>query len=392
MKSVLTVDCLHRQVPYNVADSVALLPLISMGPLGCSGAISTASSGPVGTPAAQVAMPSFNLSPAQNGAVVLGISDITQNARICYTADGSMPTATSAQYLAPFLMTTSASIKAIALLAGDMTSVVTTQAVTANIASGMLVWSDGFSNSTSSNAQPNPAVWGYDAGASGWGNAELEDYCAWASTTSPCSAANPNAYVGTDGYLHIVAQQPSAGVYTSARLKTLGLFSFQYGRLEFRVQVPEAQGFWPTAWMLGNNFATSGWPACGEMDVMERVNVATSLDFNVGSIHGPGFTGKPIGTNYNFPNGVTASTWHTYRVIWKPGSVAYYVDDPIKPYMTYTPKSLAGLSVASWPFDEGQANFIILNLAVGGLYPGASAAATSFPSQVPVDYVRLYTN
>ena len=392
MTTVPTVNRLRRPVPCNVAGSVALLLMSSMSSLGCSGATSTATSAPVITPAMQVATPSFNLSSAQNGAVILSISDLTPNAAIFYTVDGSTPAATSVQYLAPIVMTTSASVKAIALLAGDTNSMVATQAVTANVSSGTLVWSDEFTNSTSSNAQPNPAVWGYDTGASGWGNAELEDYCAWGSTSSPCSAANPNAFVGTDGYLHIVAQQPSAGVYTSARLKTQGLFSFQYGRLEFRAQLPEAQGFWPAAWMLGNNIATSGWPACGEMDVMERVNAATSPDFNVGSVHGPGFTGTAIGTHYNFPTGITASTWHTYGVIWKPGSVAYYVDDPTKPYVTYTPNSLTGLSGASWPFDNGQANFILLNLAVGGLYPGSPAVATPFPSQMLVDYVRLYAN
>ena len=379
--------CLQRETLSRVAWVAGVLT-----PLGCSGATSAVPSAPITAPAARVATPSFAMTSAQNGAVVVSITDITPNATIFYTLDGSMPTSVSPQYLAPFLMTTTTSIKAIALLQGDTDSAVATQAIAANIASGTLVWSDEFSNATTSNAQPNPSVWGYDTGASGWGNAELEDYCAWGSSSAPCNPANPNAYVGTDGSLHIVAQQPSTGVYTSARLKTEGLFSFQYGRLEFRAQVPEAQGLWPAAWMLGNNIATSGWPVCGEMDVMERVNAATSPDFNVGSVHGPGFTGTAIGTNYNFPTGVTASTWHTYGVIWKPGSVAYYVDDPTKPYVTYTPNSLASLGSAAWPFDNGQANFIILNLAVGGQYPGAPTVATPFPSQVSIDYVRLFAN
>src|SRR6266566_4652035 len=113
-------------------------------------------------------------------------------------------------------------------------STVTSQTFAPNIPSGTLVWSDEFANSTGAPAQPDPTIWTYDTGNSGFGNNELENYCAWGSSTSPCSTANPSAFVGTDGYLHIQAQQPSAGVYTSARLKTQGLFSFQYGRFEVR--------------------------------------------------------------------------------------------------------------------------------------------------------------
>ena len=235
-------------------------------------------------------------------------------------------------------------------------------------------------------------MWTYDTGNSGFGNNELEDYCAWGSSSSPCNPAAPSAYVGTDGYLHIVAAQPSPGVYTSARLKTQGLFSFQYGRIEFRAQVPEAQGFWPAAWLLGNNIATVNWPACGEMDVLERVNAAATPDWNAGSIHGTGFTGGNIGTKYNFPSGQTAAGWHTYGMIWSKGSVAYYVDDPTQPYITYTPSSIASLTGSVWPYDSGQSNYIILNLAIGGSWPGPPNSTTPFPSQMLVDYVRIYTN
>jgi beta-glucanase (GH16 family) len=199
--------------------------------------------------------------------------------------------------------------------------------------------------------------------------------------------------VGTDGYLHIEAQQPSAGVYTSARLKTQGLFSFQYGRFEVRAQVPEAQGFWPAAWLMGNNIANVNWPACGEQDVLERVNAAATPDWNLGSIHGTGFTGGTgLGTFYDFPSGQTAAQWHSYGMIWSKGSVAYYVDDPTQPYVTYTNASLSGLSGAVWPFDAGQSNFILLNLAIGGDYPGPPDSSTPFPSEMLVDYVRIYTN
>ena len=188
------------------------------------------------------------------------------------------------------------------------------------------------------------------------------------------------------------AEQPSAGVYTSARLKTQGLFSFRYGRVEFRARVPEAQGYWPAAWSMGNNIATVQWPACGEMDILERVNAAKTPDWNEGSVHGTGFDGENLGTMYNFPAGTTAADWHTYGMIWTPGSVAYYIDDPAKPYVTYTPASLKGLSGAVWGFDAGQSNFILLNLAVGGDWPGAPNASTKFPAEMQVDYVRIYTD
>lgn len=89
---------------------------------------------------------------------------------------------------------------------------------------------------------------------------------------------------------------------------------------------------------------------------------------------------------------MTASTWHTYGMIWSPGSVSYYVDDPTNIYATYTPSSLSSIANSAWPFDGGQSNFIILNLAVGGDYPGSPDSSTPFPSEMLVDYVRLYTN
>ena len=360
----------------------------------CGGGAASNLGGGGGGGKGQTAAPTISTTAAQNGAVVVSLATTTSGAGIFYTVDGSTPTATSTQYLAPFLVASNLTLNAIAVSGNSAVltpSTVSSQAFTPNIPSGTLVWSDEFANNTGAIAQPDPAVWTYDTGNSGFGNGELENYCAWGSNTSPCSTTSPSEYVGIDGYLHIEAQQPSSGVYTSARLKTQGLFSFQYGRIEFRASVPEAQGFWPASWLLGNNISTVNWPACGEQDVQERIDAPGIPDWNAGSVHGTGFTGADLGTTYSFPSGQTASQWHTYGMIWSKGSVAYYIDNPSQPYATYTPSSLNGLNGAVWPFDAGQSNFIILNLAIGGSWPGPPDSSTPFPSEMLVDYVRIYT-
>jgi len=381
----------HRSAGYKAAAfaiaAFAILVLCTCSNLVCVCIAKSASSAPMAAFA-----PTITTTASQNGAVVVRLASAASHATIYYTVDGSTPTTASQKYEAPFLVAENLTVKAIATASGDSTSTITSQAFAPNIPQGTLIWSDEFTNATGANAQPNPMVWTYDTGNSGFGNSELETYCAWGSSLGPCSTAKPNAYVGTDGYLHIVALSPAAGVYTSARLKSSGLFSLQYGRVEFRARVPEAQGLWPAAWLLGNNAATIHWPACGEQDVLERVNAATTPDWNEGSIHGPGFTGNRLGMKYMFPAGQTAAEWHTYGMIWKKGSVAYYIDDPAKPYVTYTTGSLGGGDGGVWPFDAGQSAFLILNLAVGGNWPGPPNASTPFPSQMLVDYVRIYTN
>lgn len=344
------------------------------------------------TAPAKVAAPVITTHAAQSGAQIVSLSTSTSGATIYYTINGTAPTASSAIYAAPFLVASNLTLKAYAVHSGQADSAVTTQTFSPNIPSGTLVWSDEFTNTTGSNRQPNPVIWTYDTGNGGFGNNELENYCAWGSNISPCDINNPNAYVGADGYLHIVARQPSAGVYTSARMKTQGLFSVQYGRLEARIWAPEAQGLWPAFWTLGNQIDQAGWPACGEQDIMERVNAATAPDWNEGSVHGVGFTGGAgLGTVFHFPVGQVAAGWHTYGMIWKKGSIAYYIDDPSKPYVTYTnPASLSKLSGAVWPFDTGNSNFLLLNLAIGGDWPGRPNASTPFPQSLLVDYVRFY--
>lgn len=355
---------------------------------------------PTPTPPTVAAAPTITPSTAngaQNGAVIVTLASTTSGAAIFYTLDGSTPTSSSQQYQAPILVAANLTVKAIATATGASASNVASQIFTPNIPSGTLVWSDEFTNTTAANAQPNPATWTYDVGTNCCGNNELETYCAWASTTGPCNPASPNAYVGTDGYLHIVAEQPTAGTatYTSARLKTQGLFSFQYGRIEASMKLPESQGMWPAFWLLGNSIATISWPACGELDVMEHIDGANTpfggpgtgnppgYDWAQSSIHGTNLNG---GSPYTVP-GFSAAAWHTYGMIWSKGQIQYYVDSPGNIYETFTPTTQTG----TWPFDTGP-QFVILNLAVGGDWPGSPDATTVFPSQMVVDYVRVYTN
>jgi len=199
--------------------------------------------------------------------------------------------------------------------------------------------------------------------------------------------------IAIQGDLHIIARQPSPGVYTSARLKSQGLFSFMYGRIEARIKVPESQGMWPAFWLLGNNITTIGWPACGELDIMEHINGNNSPshvgaeppghDWVQSSVHGKGLDG---GTPYH-PDKFSAADWHIYGMNWSKGKVEFYIDDPAHPYESFTPENTKG----TWPFDQGP-QFILLNLAIGGDWPGNVDKTTVFPSDMLVDYVRIYSN
>jgi beta-glucanase (GH16 family) len=327
---------------------------------------------------------------------MVSLTTTTSGATIYYTIDGTTPTTSSIIYETPFLVSSNLTINAITTASGDTNSSVATKAFAPNIASGALVWSDEFANTSGSNAKPDPSVWTYDTGTDCCGNNEWEDYCAWNSSVSPCDPTNPNSYVGTDGYLHIVALQTTpggyaAGDFTSARLKTQGLFSFQYGRIEASILLPESQGMWPAFWLLGNNIVTESWPACGEADVMEHIDGSNppingsgpGYDWAQSSIHG---TNLNAGTPYT-ATGFSAAAWHTYGMIWSKGKIEYYVDSPSNVYETFTPNTQTG----TWPFDQGP-QFAILNLAVGGSWPGNPNSTTVFPSTMLVDYVRVYAN
>jgi beta-glucanase (GH16 family) len=376
---------------------------------GCgSGSGSTGTGGGGTGTSPQAAAPSISTTTsngAQSGAVIATLATTTSGATIYYTIDGSTPTTSSTKYIAPFLVASSSSVtvNAIAAAPNDTNSSVTTESFPA-IASGTLVWSDEFSNSGTNPISPSATNWTYDTGFQCCGNDEQETYCAAGNTTPPCN--NTNAFIAPGGGLNIVAENPSGTTYTSARLKSQGLFSFQYGRIEAKMTLPESQGMWPAFWLLGNNIATIDWPACGELDVMEHIDgndtpfggpgsgAAPGYDWIAGSVHG-GASGSAEENGSEQYTTTTppfsAAATHTYGMIWSKGEIQYYVDDPIHGIYATFKSTDPAWSPTPWPFDAGP-QFILLNLAVGGSWPGDVNSTTVFPSTMQVQYVRIYTN
>jgi beta-glucanase (GH16 family) len=254
-----------------------------------------------------------------------------------------------------------------------------------------LQWSDEFNGA--SGAAPDSSKWVFETGNNnGWGNGELEFYCAPDASTAPCNSSAPNAFQDGSGNLIIQAIKTASGTWTSARMKTQGLVDFQYGRMEARMKLPVGAGLWPAFWMLGSNISTVGWPASGEIDFME--NVPASANPPLGptairsTIHVPGYSGgNGLGQNFTFPNGGRVDTdYHLYGAIWSPYMIQFYVDDPANPFFIRTESDLP--SSTPWVFNNRF--FFLLNLAVGGSWPGPPDATTPNPAQVLVDYVRVY--
>jgi beta-glucanase (GH16 family) len=167
--------------------------------------------------------------------------------------------------------------------------------------------------------------------------------------------------------------------YTSARLNTAGKFTQTYGHYEARMKLPRGQGIWPAFWMLGEDIGSNGWPNCGELDIMENVGFEPNTVH--GTLHGPGYSGSGgIGAGYNGPN--FSDDFHTYAVDWSPNKITWSVDGNL--YQTRTPADLNG---NRWVFDHPF--FVILNLAVGGYWPGDPDGSTQFPQQLVIDYVHV---
>jgi len=233
-----------------------------------------------------------------------------------------------------------------------------------------LTWSDEFNGA--SGTKPDASKWTYDVGMSGWGNNELENYTRDAANAS------------MDGTGNLVITAIAQGTsYTSARIKTLGLFSQAYGRFEGRIQLPRGQGIWPAFWAMGADMGTNPWPACGEIDIMENIGKEPSI--NHGSMHGPGYSGGNALTGmYTLASGALADDFHLYAIEWETNVVRFYVDDTLYETRKNTDVPSGGRWVYDHPF------FLLLNVAVGGGWPGNPDSTTTFPQKMLVDYIRVY--
>jgi beta-glucanase (GH16 family) len=229
-----------------------------------------------------------------------------------------------------------------------------------------LVWSDEF-------AGPNINLnnWTYDIGGGGWGNNEYEYY-----TDRPENSRIENGML----VIEARAERMRGRNYTSARLKTQGLQTFTYGRIEARIQVPYGQGIWPAFWMLGSDITTVGWPNSGEIDIMEHIG---REPYNVyGTVHGPNYSGANGVGNFITLSQPVTNSFHEFAIEWTPTEIRWYLDNV--QYHSVTPNTVPG----AWVFNHDF--FLILNVAVGGYWPGYPDATTVFPQRMTVDYVRVY--
>ena len=231
-------------------------------------------------------------------------------------------------------------------------------------------WSDDFNGA--SGQLPDATKWAFDLGTGdgGWGNDELQSY-----TKNP-----ENVSLDGEGNLVITAIN-SGGSFTSARIKTQGIFARKYGRFEARIKTPYGPGMWPAFWMLGENIETTAWPQCGEIDIMELRGQEPHIIH--GTIHGPGYSGgNPVTKSYSLVNDRYDVDFHLFAVEWDKDKIDFFVDDYL--YQRIERKDVPG----EWVYD--QPFFLLLNVAVGGNYVGFPTARTPFPQKMIVDYVRVY--
>jgi beta-glucanase (GH16 family) len=245
-----------------------------------------------------------------------------------------------------------------------------------------LVWSDDFDGAPGT--VPDARKWSMVTGGDGWGNQELQMY-----TDRP-----ENAAVDGNGILVITARReplhdnpsdnPSDNPYTSARLTTKGIFAQRYGRFEARLKLPVGKGLWPAFWLLGDNVDEVGWPACGEIDIMEERG-AQPWQIS-GAIHGPGHSGgNAIVAGFESPGREPLSNdFHTFALEWDPTELRFYVDQTL--YQTVRQSRMP--PSARWVYDHPF--FLLLNLSVGGTFGGPPDATTPFPQTLQVDWVRVF--
>ncbi|MEZ4541500.1 MAG: glycoside hydrolase family 16 protein [Chloroflexota bacterium] len=237
-----------------------------------------------------------------------------------------------------------------------------------------LVWSDEFDGDAI-----DPANWAFELGGWGWGNGEAQYY-----TDRPENARVENGLLVIEARLEKYEDK----YYTSSRLVTQGLQSFEYGRIEARMKVPPGAGLWPAFWMLGSDFnrnpddpLVSNWPQAGEVDIMEYLG--REPDLIMGTVHGPGYSGAGGLTRWNRQDFPIADEFHTYAIEWSENKIVWFFDD--EPYYTLTPEVTGD---REWVFNKEF--FLLLNLAVGGQFAGNIGLDTKFPANLYVDYVRVY--
>lgn len=231
-----------------------------------------------------------------------------------------------------------------------------------------VVWSDEFDGAPGH--PPDPNVWRAETGGGGWGNNELQEYTADA------------AVLDGDGHLRITATIPRDGsTPTSARLTTRGLASFEYGTIAARIRLPEGKGLLPAFWMMGDDLEQVGWPAAGEIDIVETPN---STDVSVRHVHGPSEDGTPkasVGDQLTHLHPL-ADDWHVYSVDREPGRIVLRVDGEVA--LETTDEDFPG----RWVFDQPM--HLLFSLAVGGNWPGAPDATTPETAVMEIDWVRVY--
>jgi beta-glucanase (GH16 family) len=268
-------------------------------------------------------------------------------------------------------------------LGGTATAVTPHQATraSATVTSNTATFTDDFDGPAGSGV--DQSKWHLETGDN-VNNHELEYY----------TSGTNNAALDGQGHLVITARKENPAnyqcwygtcQYTSARMNTASTFTQAYGHFEARMKLPRGQGMWPAFWMLGNNIGTVGWPNSGEIDIMENIGREPSTVH--GTIHGPGYSGSGgIGAAYTLPNGQAfADGFHTFAIDWSPNTITWSVDGIA--YETRTPADLGG---NTWVFDHPF--FVIVNLAVGGYWPGDPDSSTVFPQQLVVDYVHVTTS
>jgi beta-glucanase (GH16 family) len=269
----------------------------------------------------------------------------------------------------------------VALRRASLLSCLTVLAATALHAQSsqwQLTWSDEFN--APDGTPPDSAKWNIVTGGKGFGNNEQETY-----TSRPANVQQQ------DGKLVITARKEELtgpdGIlrhYTSARLNTQSHFTQKYGRFEARIQLPTGKGIWPAFWLLGDNHETAPWPKCGEIDILEGIGAPDTIH---STIHGPGYSGRSgITTKFPLPAGESVNTgFHLYAVEWGPDDIKFFFDDHLIAHRT--PADLP--PGAHWVYDHPF--YVLLNLAVGGYWPGNPDDTTVFPQQMVVDYVRVYS-